>query len=123
MKLINLLTILNQLKVFHWQTRSFAEHEAFGKTYDALNELIDEFIEVYQGKYGRMFPVGDEFQVNLINYLPDRIDNVMNNIVSYLTNELLNSNDYSADRNSELLNIRDEMLANVNKLRYLLTLK
>lgn len=123
MKLINLLTILNQLKVFHWQTKSFAEHEAFGKTYDALNELIDEFIEVYQGKYGRIFPVGDEFQINLINYSPERIDDALKNIVVYLTSELLTNTDYSPDRNSDLLNIRDEMLANINKLRYLMTLK
>ncbi len=123
MKLINLLAILNQLKVFHWQTKSFAEHEAFGKTYDALNDLIDEFIEVYQGKYGRIFPVGDEFQIPLINYTPDKIDSAMKNIVDYLTSELLNSADYSPDRNSDLLNLRDEMLANINKLRYLLTLK
>lgn len=123
MKLINLLTILNQLKIFHWQTKSFAEHEAFGKTYDALNELIDEFIEVYQGKYGRIFPVGEEFNVTLINYTPERIDSTMKQIVQYLTYELLNKEDYSQDINSELLNIRDEMLSNVNKLRYLLTLK
>jgi hypothetical protein len=123
MKLINLLTILNQLKVFHWQTKSFAEHEAFGKTYDALNELIDEFIEVYQGKYGRIFPVGDEFKLTLVNYNTDNVNSAMSKIVDYLTNQLLNKEDYSPDINSELLNIRDEMLGNVNKLRYLLTLK
>lgn len=123
MKLINLLVILNQLKVFHWQTKSFAEHEAFGKTYDTLNDLIDEFIEVYQGKYGRIFPVGDEFTLTLVNYSPDRINNVFEKIVAYFTTELLNEDDYSSDKNSDLLNLRDEMLASINKLRYLLTLK
>lgn len=123
MKLINLLTILNQLKVYHWQTKSFAEHEAFGKTYDALNELIDEFIEVYQGKYGRIYPVGDEFNVVLVNYSIENVSNTLLKIVEYLTYSFLNKEDYSPDINSELLNLRDEMLSNVNKLRYLLTLK
>ena len=123
MKLINLLTILNQLRVFHWQTKSFAEHEAFGKTYDALNALIDEFIEVYQGKYGRIYPVGDEFNVVLVNYSTENVTNTMLKIVDYLTYNLLNKEDYSPDINSELLNLRDEMLSNINKLRYLLTLK
>lgn len=123
MKLINLLTILNQLKVYHWQTKSFAEHEAFGKTYDILNDLIDEFIEVYQGKYGRIYPVGDEFNVTLVNYSTENVSNTMVKIVEYLTYNLLNKEDYSPDINSELLNLRDEMLSNVNKLRYLLTLK
>jgi len=123
MKLINLLTILNQLRVFHWQTKSFAEHEAFGKTYDALNALIDEFIEVYQGKYGRIYPVGDEFNVVLVNYSTENVTNTMLKIVDYLTYNLINKEDYSPDINSELLNLRDEMLSNINKLRYLLTLK
>lgn len=123
MKLINLLTILNQLKVYHWQTKSFAEHEAFGKTYDILNDLIDEFIEVYQGKYDRIYPVGDEFNITLVNYTPENVSNTMLKIVEYLTYSLLNKEDYSPDINSELLNLRDEMLSNVNKLRYLLTLK
>ena len=53
MKLItNFLSIQSQLKVLHWQTKSYAEHKAFGKLYDALDGLFDTFIEVYMGKYG-----------------------------------------------------------------------
>ena len=37
-----LLTLHNQLKVYHWQTDSYAQHQAFGGTYDALSPLIDE---------------------------------------------------------------------------------
>ena len=44
----NLLTIQNQIRVYHWQTQkkpgSFAQHEAFGKAYEALDPLIDDFI-------------------------------------------------------------------------------
>jgi hypothetical protein len=32
-----LLGILNQLKVLHWQTQSYAKHQAFGGAYDDLN--------------------------------------------------------------------------------------
>ena len=41
--IINLLAMENQMRVFHWQTMSYAEHKAFGKTYDNLTELIDNF--------------------------------------------------------------------------------
>ena len=29
-----LITLQNQLRIFHWQTTSFAQHEALGKTYE-----------------------------------------------------------------------------------------
>ena len=52
----NFLTLQNQMRVFHWQTQknpgSFAQHEAFGTAYDELDPLIDDFIEIYQGKKG-----------------------------------------------------------------------
>ena len=54
-----LLTILNQIKVFHWQTSSFSEHKALDMTYEALEESIDEFVETYQGTFGRVFSQTD----------------------------------------------------------------
>ena len=52
----NLLTLQNQMRVFHWQTQkkvgSYAQHVAFGTAYDELGEKIDDFIEIYQGKKG-----------------------------------------------------------------------
>ena len=48
----NLLTAQNQMKLFHWQTVSFAQHQAFGGIYDNLSDLIDEFVEVCMGKIG-----------------------------------------------------------------------
>ena len=41
-----LLTILNQIKVYHWQTTSFSEHKALDMAYESLGELVDEFVEV-----------------------------------------------------------------------------
>ena len=42
--------------IYHLQVRgeegSFAKHEALGKYYDGVLDLIDEVIEVYQGQYG-----------------------------------------------------------------------
>jgi hypothetical protein len=45
----------------------------------------------------------------------------MNDIENYLINELPAMLDSKED--TDLLNIRDEMLASVNKTKYLLTLK
>ena len=62
----NLLTLHNQLKVYHWQTRSYAAHIAFGGAYDVLTLLIDQFIEVYQGKNG-LLKAQNNFTITLRN--------------------------------------------------------
>lgn len=36
----------------HWKTTSYAEHKALNEFYDGLLDLIDGFVEQYQGYYG-----------------------------------------------------------------------
>jgi hypothetical protein len=115
----NLLTILNQLKVYHWQTTSYAQHQALGGAYYALNGLIDQFIEVYMGKYGRIEAKGGSTTVDLFNTDQLPVDGFVNNAVEYIV--ALEIPDKNAD--TDLMNIRDEMLAELNKLKYLLTLE
>jgi hypothetical protein len=42
----------NYLHLAHWNTKSYATHQAVGDLYDAVIEEIDDIVEVYQGKYG-----------------------------------------------------------------------
>ena len=49
-----LLTLHNQLKVYHWQTDSYAQHQAFGGAYDAFTGHIDQFVEEFMGQYSRI---------------------------------------------------------------------
>ena len=45
-----------QMRILHWQTTSYAEHNAFGGFYDATGDIIDKIVEAIQGgAYG----VGD----------------------------------------------------------------
>lgn len=41
-----------QAHIFHLQTRSFAQHKALQDYYDGIIDIVDGFIESYQGKYG-----------------------------------------------------------------------
>lgn len=44
----------------HWATSSFSAHMALGSFYDSLTDLVDGFVEQYQGYYGkRMSPQAD----------------------------------------------------------------
>ena len=49
--------------IMHWQTESYAAHQALGEYYSEIPELIDAVIEAYQGKTNiilRGFPVDME---------------------------------------------------------------
>ena len=114
----NLLTLHNQLKIHHWQTKSYAEHQALGGTYNEFSELIDEFVEVFMGKYGRI-ESKDGFKIELSNYKDISPTDFVDKYIDYLVNELPKSLE---ETDTDLLNLRDEMLGQLNKLKYLLTL-
>jgi DNA-binding ferritin-like protein len=119
MKVITpLLKIQNQLRIFHWQTTSYAQHKAFGKAYESLDGHIDEFVEVYMGKYGRT-RAKMTYNIELEN-LADNYLAYINDSIAYL-HEM--SNELDALKDSDLLNIRDTMLGELNRLKYLLTLQ
>jgi hypothetical protein len=116
----NLLTLHNQLKVYHWQTRSYSAHIAFGGAYDVLTLLIDQFIEVYQGKNG-LLKAQNNFTITLRNLNGDEdVTKFIEAFLDYLMGPLVNGLDTARD--TDLMNIRDEMSAELNKLKYLLTL-
>lgn len=119
----NFLTLHNQFKVYHWQTQkkvgSYAQHIAFGTAYDELSEHIDDFIEIYQGKRG-VIKGRDGFTLNLQN-LDDNPEAFIDEFVKYLTQNVTEALDSTAD--TDLLNIRDEMLGILNQTKYRLMMK
>ena len=113
------LGIHAQLKIFHWQTKGYARHNAFAQTRDELEDLMDSFVEEAMGKYGR-FSLDEETKTielfNLTDLKPlEMVETICQSLIGF-TEEL-----DPVDTN--LLNIRDEMLGLFQKLKYLLTLE
>jgi DNA-binding ferritin-like protein len=125
-----LLTILNQIKIYHWQTNSFSEHKAFNMAYKRLEESIDEFIEVYQGIFGRVKAASGSFLLELENLQTANLpteevpesQNLQEKIDQWIAYLKSFNNDADLNDKSDLLNIRDEMLGTLNQLKYLITL-
>ena len=113
-----LLTTTHQLHVYHWQTDSYAAHQAFGGAYDAIDGLMDRFVEVFMGKYGKVASKGG-FDIKLANITDKKPDEFINDMIEFLTVEIPK---VIKEEDTDLLNIRDEILAELNKLKYLLTL-
>jgi DNA-binding ferritin-like protein len=112
-----LIQLQQQLRVFHWQTTSFSQHKAFGKTYEALDGQIDEFVETYMGRFGKAKPTVT-YSIQLKSLTSDEVvKEVIESYISYF-----NSMNEELSEASDLLNIRDTMLGELNKLKYLLTL-
>lgn len=116
--------MLNTVKLYHWKTISFATHKATDELYGSLNSKIDEFVEVMLGK--------DELggRTKLLNVHVIKLDTFSNNAsfkkqIEIYKSFLLNLSEdpvFSALMNTDLLAIRDEILAEFNKFLYLLTL-
>ena len=114
-----LLTLHNQLKVYHWQTDSYAQHQAFGGAYDEFTGLIDQFVEEFMGQYSRIMNKGG-FKVESSNITDKDPEKFIEEYIQYLVTELPKG---LKPTDTNLLNIRDEMLGELQKLKYLLTLK
>jgi hypothetical protein len=112
-----LMSAHNQFKIFHWQTKSYSQHKAFGKIYESLGENMDEFIETYMGRYQRIYASKGKFILNLENYSGNYLTFV-DAFINFLQDELPT---YLGPKDTDLLNIRDEILGNVNQLKYRLT--
>lgn len=111
-----LLGLQNQLRMFHWGTSSYAEHKALGKAYEGLDGLIDTFVETWMGTHGK--DLGSP-KLALTPYKPGGAVMLLDQATQFLTGEL-NS---AIAGNTELGNIRDEMLGLINQTKYLLTLR
>jgi hypothetical protein len=113
----HLLTIRNQVKLYHWQTGSFARHKATDDLTAALDLNIDAFVESYMGRYGRPSVSGS---IKLHNFSESAARAFVAKETKYLESELprkIGKND------SDLLNLRDTILGDLTKVLYLFTLQ
>ena len=114
------LGALFQYKIFHWQTFSYSQHKAFDEIFEELEESVDEFIEKYMGKYGRVNASKGHFSLNADNISGTNFLEFTNLFIDFLVHKLpgvLDQND------TDLLNVRDDILGDLNRLKYLLTLQ
>jgi hypothetical protein len=114
--LCEMLEASAQAKVFHWQTEIFSEHEALQEFYEEFNDLMDRFIESYQGCYGRIM-MGCDIEVN-----PYTVGAPMAFLESF-KEYISNGARMLVLGNSALTNILDEINGLVEQTIYRLTFK
>jgi hypothetical protein len=105
------------IKINHFQTLKYARHKATDELLDNLLELSDKFVEVYLGHYNTKPKFAEKYRIYITN-----IDDT--NIITILEEfkKILIAFDNKLSKDTELLNIRDEMLAAINRTLYLFSL-
>jgi len=109
-----------QIKLYHWQTHSFAQHKATDELLDSLDKAIDEYVEVYMGHYGRPKMASRNSTIQIKNMNVKSIIKFLRECVAYLQGPLVKK---LKPTDTELVNLRDEMLAGLHQVMYLFTLQ
>lgn len=115
-----LMLLRNQIKVYHWQTFSFGRHKATDDLVSSLDDHIDKFTEVYMGKYGRPKFTSKTGSFKLFDSGDKKAHVLLEEGVRWLTKSLPK---HLKKEDTDLLNIRDEIVGDLNQVLYLFTLK
>ncbi|QKF94652.1 hypothetical protein QKU48_gp1194 [Fadolivirus algeromassiliense] len=105
-----------QLKMYHFQTNGYGAHKASDSYLEKFESNLDKFMEVAQGIFGKLDT--KSISLNFDTLTDETITGELDNF----TNLLRQLDTYMA-KNTELLNIRDEMIGDAQQLKYLLTFK
>jgi DNA-binding ferritin-like protein len=120
---VQFFEMLLLIKLFHWKTHSYATHKATDDLYSKFNEHMDKFIEVLLGKSGMRIDLMNKKQISLYDLNnQDELVSKVNLFKSYLV-DLTNNKAMKIMSNTDLLNIRDEILGDMNQFLYLLSFK
>ena len=114
---LKLLAARDQAHVFHWQTESFAQHEAFGKFYEEFLGNVDELVEAMMGIKER--PNFGDATISLKNYSEGAIAEFFQALYEVINEEIKLVID---PMHEEIYDLARIITAQIDKLKYLLTL-
>ena len=110
---------LIMIKMLHFQSERYGVHKALDTYYDTFNLNMDKFMEVLQGERGRIEVNGTTFstEIELANdsNIAVKLDAFKRDVLI----GMFEGNNYGT--NSALVTIRDDMSADLDQLKYLLS--
>lgn len=115
-----MMTLRDQVKLYHWQTLNYPRHIATNDLITKLDANIDQFVEVYIGKYGRPKLSGKSASIHLRNHSDKEATRMIEEAVAWLTGDLSKK---LKKTDTDLLNIRDTIVADLNQTLYLFSFR
>ena len=111
--------ILTSIKLYHWKTKSYSQHEATDDLHEKLSDQVDRFVEVLIGKSSKRIHMVEEkmrlYDFNTKTKFKDKIFEFRQFLIDL-------DHIFYQKKDSDLLTIRDDMLESVNQFLYLFTL-
>lgn len=113
---IKVLHILSQIQMYHWQTDKMSHHKTFDEFSEEFKEIADELLEVIQGKYGRI-QIDDDTYMPLRNIKELDPYNFAEQCIELF--KIYQKDIFKDDQ--EISALIDEVIASLQKLKYLLS--
>lgn len=121
------------LRVSHFLSEKKSDHETLDKFLKKFNKKMDKFIEVWMGKHEK-FDLGKNRQVNVYQITKDELFAYLDLVLEFLTGDVVESNVYKLSKyplknvmnnkkNVDLMSIRDDIVRNINRMKYRLRLQ
>ena len=107
------------MKLYHWQTKQYPRHIASDTLFANLLASMDLFVETYIGRYKRP-EFNDDFSVDVVQFSDKDIVNLLREYSTFLNKEV--PKHLNPETDTDLLNIRDDILGKINQTLYLFTL-
>jgi hypothetical protein len=114
------LTLRNTVKIYHWNTTSYPRHKATDTLVDRVDSISDKFVEIYMGKYKRPSDFKKPITLTLPALTEDSVIKYLNEAIIYLDQHLPKK---LSPKDTDLLNLRDELMGEINQTLYLFSLK
>lgn len=117
-----LLELLLSVKFYHWRTSSYSTHKATDELYGDLNDNIDEFAETLMGAIGKRIPATNKLHLTIPSdnkHMLSLIDRTVNMLAGFDFEKLAKT---AQTTTTDLMNMRDEMVGQLHKTKYLLSL-
>lgn len=116
---LSLFAIRDQAHMFHWQTKAYSRHMAFGEFYDSFIDKVDELMENIMGKMSS--PTLSQGTITISGYSDSTVADFIQAAKKVF--EVQMPQVVPSEGNGEIYNIAEELVAQINKLSYLLTLE
>jgi hypothetical protein len=121
------------LRVSHFLSEKKSDHDTLDPFLKKFNKKMDKFIEVWMGKHGR-FDLGKNRQINVYQIKKDDLFKYLDLVLVFLTGDSMTNSVYKLSKyplknimnnkkNVDLMSIRDDIVKNINRMKYRLSFK
>jgi hypothetical protein len=114
-----LLSARTNIKFYHWSTSNYARHKATCDLVGKLDDLLDSIVEIYSATYGKPKP-GTVGTIEYVVLTDATAVQYLNSFADFLVNDMPK---YLSKKDTDIVNLRDELLGVVHQALYLFTFK